>query len=149
MKNPFLKYAYVLILVATLSSCSFLSYKMMGSEGRNKELRTISAKLVKALSWAEYGEVAKFMDLKIRDKGLSQLSDQYGSVKIKEVKETNLDFDDDVLVAYQVVEIDGFSAPSYVVKSEYTQFTWEFSPSTDGWKITEITFSTKEDRFNN
>ena len=116
----------------------------MTTEGKRNELRTLSAKLVKAVSWVEFGEVAKLTRDDIRDKAIRQLTDQYKGVRIKEVKETNLDFDDEVLTAYQVLEIEGFSEPSYIVKSEFTQFTWSFSPSTSGWKITGITFSGKE-----
>lgn len=116
----------------------------MGAEGKRKELRTLSAKLVKAVSWADFQEVATFTRDDIRDKAIRQLIDQYKGVKIKEVKETNLDFDDQVITAYQVLEIEGFSQPSYIVQSEFTQFTWSFSSSTEGWKITGITFAGKD-----
>lgn len=128
-------------LLIFLCSCSYLAYSLMGKDGRRNELRTISAKVVKAVNWAEFNEVAKFMDDQIVDKSLRQLSDQYKSVKIKEVKETNLDFDDEFNSAYQILEIEGFSSPSYVVKSEYTQFKWTFLPGKGGWKITDVNFA--------
>ena len=40
----------------------------MSEDGRKNELRAISAKVVKAVTWAEFNEVAKFMDDQIIDK---------------------------------------------------------------------------------
>lgn len=135
------QYKLIPLLLVLLSSCSYVNYSIMGKDGRKNDLRAISAKLVKAVSWAEFNEVGKFMDEQIVDKSLRQLSDQYKSVKIKEVKETNLDFDEEFKSAYQILEIEGFSSPSYVVKSEFTQFKWVFMPAQGGWKITDINFA--------
>ncbi len=113
----------------------------MSEDGRKNELRSISAKVVKAVTWAEFSEVAKFMDDQIVDKSTRQLIDQYKSIKIKDVKETNLDFDDENKSAYQVLEIEGFSSPSNIVKSEFTQFKWIFRAGQGGWQITDVNFS--------
>lgn len=148
MKNKIsIRISTLLLLIMLFSSCAYINYGLMSNDGKRNELRTLSAKVVKAVSWGEFEEVAIFMNEEIRDKAVRQLEDQYKSIKIKEVKETNLDFDDEVLNAYQVLEIAGFSAPSYIVQTEFTQFKWTFSTSTHGWKISEIKFATSDSSF--
>jgi hypothetical protein len=131
----------IVLSIISFSSCSYLNYSLMSQDGRKNELRAISAKVVKAVTWAEFSEVAKFMDDQIVDKSSRQLIDQYKSIKIKDVKETNLDFDDENKSAYQVLEIEGFSSPSNIVKSEFTQFKWIFRAGQGGWQITDVNFS--------
>ena len=132
--------AILLSSLLVICSCSYIKYSTMGDEGRMNELRMVSAKIVKAVSWSEFMEVAPKTTISSRDKILRDLSTAYRERKIKDVKETELDFGDDFKTAYQVIQVQSFSAPTYAVESEIFQFEWVYDASDEGWKIDKLTF---------
>jgi uncharacterized protein YceK len=127
-----------LAVVLVLSGCSMFRRSMASEEDRKAELYSMMPKVLRSYRWSAFEELAPMFSGGISIDSVQSLHRFYKNKKVKEAEVEQIDFDNDVARAYQLLQVKTFSPPRYLIESHLDQITWEFSASGGGWKIIRI-----------
>jgi hypothetical protein len=128
----------VTLCVLFFVSCSTFKRSIASENDRKSELHSLMPRIVRAYRWASFEELAPLFSEKLTVDSVHAMHKFYKNKKVKEVDVQQIDFEEDVYKAYQLLEVNTFSSPRYMIESHIDQLTWEFSVAGGGWKIVRI-----------
>lgn len=143
MKKPQL--LFIIVALLFFSACSIGRNNLLSTEdSRKSDFHLEAQKLVRPYRVQSYDEIAPLLAKDKSGEILFSLKKKYKKNKIKDIDIEQIDFENEANLAYQILSVSSFSAPTYLVSTHFDQVTWEFFPYSGGWRIIKVDTGSSE-----